>query len=327
MNKKRFSLKPLALLAVPALLTACMSTPQDGQSASARPAAASGKENTQAWFCDHLRIETAASGESMELYVRDRSIPLTQVKTASGSKYQSSAKPYSSFWEQGKEASFVLDGQEMPLCYVAGHVPLPITAQGNEPGWQVRINDSSLTLTQMSGANESNLTYLVSESTALRERYTAKGAKGEMKLAVTDQVCSDTMTGMPYPYTAQLKYDGQELNGCAGSPHQLLRGAEWYVQEVNGKKIGAELVRFTFLPEGRIAGFSGCNRFFGQYELTGEGIKFSQVGATRMACEVDRMNLENAVFSVFGDATEISMDAVGALTIRGGDGHIRAIAL
>lgn len=321
MNNNRFTVKPLALLAVPFLLTACMSTPSDERSA------AKATEYKQAWYCDNLQVETSLNGENMELYVRDRSIPLALTVSASGSKYESSTKPHTVFWQKAEEAYFELDGQRMPTCYVAGHVPMPLTAQGNEPGWQVQLTNSHLTFTQMNGVNESSLPYTAGERTALRQRFMAKGAQGNMELMLTNQVCSDTMTGMPYPYTGQLKYDNKELKGCAGSPQQVLRGSEWYVQEVNGKSVGAELIRFSFLPEGRIAGYAGCNNFFGEYELTGEGIKFGQFGATRMACDVERMDLENAVFSIFRDASTIAIDSVGSLTIQTGDGHIRAIAL
>lgn len=322
MNNNHFSAKLLAILAVPMLLAACMTTPQQADSPSLAAV-----EYTQAWFCDGLNVETSATGENMELYVHDRSIPLQLVVSASGSKYQSATQPATIFWTKASEAYFELDGQQMPLCYEAGHVSLPLTAQGNEPSWQVQLNKNDFSFTQLNGENETNVAYKTSSQADLGQRYTGKGAKGNMHLTLTAQTCSDTMTGMPYPYTAQFDYNGQQLEGCAGTPNQVLRGVEWHIQEVNGNKIDLESVRFTFLPEGRVVGFAGCNNFFGQYELTGEGIKFSQVGATRMACESQRMEIEDAVFSIFSNASEVAVDAAGMLTIGGGDGHIRAIAL
>ncbi|MBT8444225.1 MAG: META domain-containing protein, partial [Gammaproteobacteria bacterium] len=48
------------------------------------------------------------------------------------------------------------------------------------------------------------------------------------------------------------------------------------------------------LSEGdsRAAGYSGCNRFFGDFELAGEGLKFGPLASTRQSC-VDSMQLEN----------------------------------
>lgn len=34
----------------------------------------------------------------------------------------------------------------------------------------------------------------------------------------------------------------------------------------------------------KVKGFSGCNHFFGKYELNGDSLRFSDLGATRMMC-------------------------------------------
>ena len=38
--------------------------------------------------------------------------------------------------------------------------------------------------------------------------------------------------------------------------------------------------------ENDVKGFSGCNNFFGKYELNGNTVKFSKLGATRMMCPI-----------------------------------------
>ena len=48
--------------------------------------------------------------------------------------------------------------------------------------------------------------------------------------------------------------------------------------------------------EKRATGFSGCNNFFGSYELNGSSLKFGPVGATRMACPDLETGLETEVF-------------------------------
>lgn len=333
MKKKSFAATPYLLLALPLLVTACVSAPKNEQSAvHTGPVAALGQKNTQAWFCDNLQIATQFGDEKVTLYVRDRTLELNQVRTASGSKYEAGTKPETWFWQKGNEASFMLDGQEMPHCYVAGHIPMPLTAQGNEPGWQVRLNGNNLMFTHMNASPERDLAYTTTTVSNLRTDYLAQGSQGPLKLTVTQSMCSDTMTGMPYPYSAQIKYNGEDLKGCAGSPQQVLRGSEWYVQEVAGHKVKTELARFTFLPEGRVVGYSGCNNFFGQYELTGEGIKFGAMGMTRRACPQEEMGLEQAVMSVFHHAYSVQVDAVGALIIKAGNevgenSYLRAVAL
>jgi len=50
-----------------------------------------------------------------------------------------------------------------------------------------------------------------------------------------------------------------------------------------------------FMEEGRVAGNASCNRFIGGYYLTGEGLSFSQMGTTMMACE-EALSLQEARF-------------------------------
>jgi len=47
-----------------------------------------------------------------------------------------------------------------------------------------------------------------------------------------------------------------------------------------------------FGADGKVTGHGGCNRFFGDYELTGEALKIGPLGATRMACPEPAMSFE-----------------------------------
>jgi heat shock protein HslJ len=49
----------------------------------------------------------------------------------------------------------------------------------------------------------------------------------------------------------------------------------------------------------RVAGFSGCNQMMGAYVLSGNELKFDQVGGTLMACTAD-MELERKFLAMFG---------------------------
>jgi heat shock protein HslJ len=47
-----------------------------------------------------------------------------------------------------------------------------------------------------------------------------------------------------------------------------------------------------------LVGFSGCNRMFGHYVLSGQQLKFDQIGGTKMFCDV-RMELEQRFLAMF----------------------------
>jgi heat shock protein HslJ len=53
------------------------------------------------------------------------------------------------------------------------------------------------------------------------------------------------------------------------------------------------------LDEGRASGFAGCNDYFGAYEITGNGLKFSALGSTKKACEGDPSQREMEFLAAF----------------------------
>jgi heat shock protein HslJ len=64
--------------------------------------------------------------------------------------------------------------------------------------------------------------------------------------------------------------------------------------DANALKAGEEPVTAGF-QDGRVSGFSGCNRFFGGYSLEGDRIEIGQIAGSMMACPEPSMKLEHAV--------------------------------
>jgi heat shock protein HslJ len=69
-----------------------------------------------------------------------------------------------------------------------------------------------------------------------------------------------------------------------------LKGTEWQLSEVNGKKVDSinpGMVIFIILEDSsdNVTGFAGCNDITGTYELNGkDGIKFPELNSTKKAC-------------------------------------------
>jgi heat shock protein HslJ len=59
--------------------------------------------------------------------------------------------------------------------------------------------------------------------------------------------------------------------------------------------------------DGRVVGHGGCNRFFGGYKLDGDGLRFSALGSTKMACPGDIDRLEQALFNALGSARRFKL--------------------
>jgi heat shock protein HslJ len=80
-----------------------------------------------------------------------------------------------------------------------------------------------------------------------------------------------------------------------------IEGIQWYLLEVGGSPISPmanDKQPHIMLDPARkqATGFSGCNNFFGGYELDGSSLKFGPVGSTRMACPDLETGLETEVF-------------------------------
>ena len=72
--------------------------------------------------------------------------------------------------------------------------------------------------------------------------------------------------------------------GCNSSKNMAkLSGVKWVLQTLNDKELSLTDPN-SDEAERRVNGRGGCNRFFGNYEMESSRLKFSPMGATRMAC-------------------------------------------
>lgn len=117
-----------------------------------------------------------------------------------------------------------------------------------------------------------------------------------------------------------LDGEGQSIRGDKEQAYRLvktedendIRAVYWKLIEINGQPVsekwekGREPHLIFDAAENRVYGSGGCNRFFGSYELLeGRQISFSQIGATRMACE--NMEVERAMFELFQSVDNYSI--------------------
>lgn len=82
-----------------------------------------------------------------------------------------------------------------------------------------------------------------------------------------------------------------------------LAGSEWQPIELSGQVVDSRPGQGAFLrfeSDGRVAGFAGCNNFFGQYMVDGDRLGFDRVGATRMMCAGPEMAVEDAMLAALG---------------------------
>jgi putative lipoprotein len=92
--------------------------------------------------------------------------------------------------------------------------------------------------------------------------------------------------------------------GCApvtGSVPPDLAHTHWLVEDLEGRGV-VDRVQSTleFGERGAAAGNLACNRFTTTYEQSGPGLRFGQVGSTRMMCPEAVMDQERRFTAVLG---------------------------
>jgi len=112
---------------------------------------------------------------------------------------------------------------------------------------------------------------------------------------------------------------GQECGPLAAMP---LSGTRWRLFELGGTAVAPRHPQHTpeILLDPRIrsvSGYSGCNRFRGQFTQDGEGLRFSSLAGTLRAC-VEEAAMERNFFDAL-KRTERFRITDGVLELRHGD--------
>lgn len=117
------------------------------------------------------------------------------------------------------------------------------------------------------------------------------------------------------------------FSGCGSTanlnPLNILTGSTWVLYSLEGNQIdknkfGIELPSLEFLDGGRLAGFSGCNNFSGEFTLKETEISLDPGAITKKACpgtgepefistleRVKNFNVEKEKLTLLDGATEL----------------------
>lgn len=224
---------------------------------------------------------------------------------------------------------------EAPAIAAPESVPAPAaepaqvwTARGNEPGWTLTLDGAELTFIYAYGESRHVAPQPEAEPVEGGRRYAT--ADGVLTVMVRDAMCTDDMTGMPYPQSVTVQLEDARVQGCGGQTNSLLAG-EWAVVSLNGEAVPAAAgMTLVFEPEaaplpesagafvpgtGRVGGRAGCNSYGADYRLVGEGISVGDAFSTEMACEPDVMAREAAFLDALRHVSAISFEDDGALVL------------
>ncbi|TCI01334.1 META domain-containing protein [Corallincola luteus] len=95
----------------------------------------------------------------------------------------------------------------------------------------------------------------------------------------------------------------------------------WKLLSIDGQQIltpeNRREIHLVLGADGRAHGFAGCNRFFAQYELSGEQLQIDAIGGTKMACP-DEMAAEKAFLAALGVIDSFKIEGQKLILLQNG---------
>ncbi len=169
---------------------------------------------------DYEFVARLGPGE-MAVWLEDRYLILSQVRAASGVKYEEGDTV---FWMKGEEASLLLDGQRFTDCQLnparapwedARRRGVDFRAVGNEPGWYLEIQAGrQLLFVGDYGMQRVLLPDPGEQQIGDQRVYHAAGEGNELRVQISVETCSDSMKGETFSASVLLQLNGVEYRGC-----------------------------------------------------------------------------------------------------------------
>jgi len=115
--------------------------------------------------------------------------------------------------------------------------------------------------------------------------------------------------------------------GCAStaptSSKASLTNTYWKLVELDGARVSMtpeqeREVRITLDDNGKVIGFTGCNRVMGGYTVAADVLRFTQLAGTRMMCPPPATQLESAVLANLNSVTGFRIDGEQLILLKDG---------
>ncbi|HEX5819432.1 MAG TPA: META domain-containing protein [Gemmatimonadales bacterium] len=246
---------------------------------------------------------------------------LKRARSGSGARYEAPGDSTTWLWNKGDRTTISVRGETHPECTIEEAVDETFRAHGNEPFWGLEITRTTLTFRTPDG-RPVTLPSPRPTLAAGSRRYAARGDGHDLAATVTDRICTDDMSGMPYPSTVTVVLDGREYRGCGGEPAAVLQGKEWVVEDVDSADIiDRSRLTLNFSADKRVFGRAGCNTYSGRYTLTGESLTVASPVTTLKACAESLMRQEDRFLKVLADVRRFEITPTGALVLHADDGR------
>jgi len=176
---------------------------------------------TMVYECTGYEFIARLGPGEMAVWLEDRYLILSQVRSASGVKYEEGA---TIFWSKGEEAALWVDNQHYADCRLApARVPwedarrrgVNFRAVGNEPGWYLEIQRGrQLLFVGDYGMQRVMVPDPGEESLGPTRIYHGITETNDLRVEIVDELCTDTMKGDIFPSQVLIYLNGTTLWGC-----------------------------------------------------------------------------------------------------------------
>lgn len=180
-------------------------------------------ENVFAYSCgDSLRFTAHVTKDSTWLFLPDTTLKVTPVPAGSGAKYQGSSYLY---WSKGNEAILQRPKGSFMTCttipkeksWQAAKIRgVDFRALGQEPGWYLEITRGKQ-IRYIGNYGKDTLVTPVPKPQKTQQGQTVYKAQSEgqsLKVVITNEPCTDSMSGFQFPSTVTVTVDGKTYQGC-----------------------------------------------------------------------------------------------------------------
>ena len=176
---------------------------------------------TMVYDCNGYDFIARLGPGEIAIWLPDRYLVLSQVRSASGTKYQEGDVE---FWSKGDEAMLVVGDRQYLNCTLVPHrVPwedarrrgVDFRAVGNEPGWSLEIRDGDhLLFVGDYGMQRVSTPDPGQQLQGRAKTWHAITESADLRVEVIDDSCVDTMSGEQFSSQVTIVLNGQTLYGC-----------------------------------------------------------------------------------------------------------------
>lgn len=216
-------MKRIPLLLSLLVTTACAGggAPDSGGVAPGATQALRETGRTLVYECDAGDFIVRTGPGEIALWLEDRYRVLSQVRSASGTRY---AEGDIVFWSKGDEAMLDVGDARYRNCSPnPRRVPwedarrrgIDLRAVGNEPGWHVEVREGdSILFVGDYGASKFLFRDFTASEGAGSYRYVATEGGNRLTVSAESAECADTMSGDRFPLQVEILLNDRRYRGC-----------------------------------------------------------------------------------------------------------------